>query len=675
MNGIQALCVVGIRLALAWFYTWILKSLVKTFLPFNIPPSLGIFIFFLAYVFQINTSQKTRARRRQQVVGDAVDRQAADPGPTKPTRSIQSVKVCSLHAGETSISKPLVFDKKPPESDKKGPESDQKSPESEEKPPEFEQKPPKSVPHSIPDEANLGSTPECRQREVEKQILKKLEEMLRACGDLTEWGGTVCRETLTKIYKNQEDQLMQYHDFRTRYVDQLGSIVNVLEGHRKDIAENTSLCNIIKQYRETVENNHKCVQQHIDSVSRTFQAQDKVLTRTREVFDEYDNSNKDVFHSQQKLIEHNHRLIQEHGTSIDSVVSDHVNLVAEYQKELDALALFITANRIFTLMHVTPRWENLGDHTRRTGAGQDGARGTQHLTKGHKKLLKNTQLGMASASVVDNVQKIALTLKNTSQDMIKDTHGKPKGTDEKACPPDRGNNSTKVEHPGWKLGTSGGIDQPKTTVPSQPDGILGTTVNARHAEITEQLRHGQEDMDKLRADIGCIQDCQRTLRAELERREKLRKSRLGVEAFREKLAQQDLGRQTQCREVFSEESWRRLRGDTIEEPADQGTMTSATTTTAATGPTDGCVLNAATTITDPTNVTDPVIMPTAASASNEVVGALAASDHVADAAVEDGNEETVAEDDGEGRLLDESLGHMFARQNWPYKKKPHRTTR
>lgn len=599
------------RLALAWFLTWILESLTKILLPFTIP-TFGIFLLCATYTFQI----------------DFLDQKHPKPVPNDvPDKTISNL-----------------------------------------------------IPNSVHDETLSESAPKCVHLELEdklaavKDLLDSIEEALQLYGQLVEQSGWIFRETLTRIYKEQKEQLRQYNNFRKQYADQFGSIVNVLEGHRKDIADNSrvateqnaSLCNIIGQYRQAFEDNQKYFEEHASWVNKMVGAHDTLIAKTRQLVDEHHDDVQESLNSHKKSIEHNDKLIREQGTLIDKVVSDHANLVAEYQKALDGLALLITANRIFTLIHEASDWKSFGDHTRGVVADRNLTGETQQPTQEHERPISDPQLGTPSANVVDNVQQIARTFRDTSDNMINATHEKPEGMSHRDWVLTRRINSIKVDDHDWNLDTISGIDQLMATVFGQLKGTLQSTVEARHAEEMKKLRKGQEDMEKLRADLDEIQEFRQLVRrmTELEDRRK----DWEAEALREKEAQQKQ-REEEVRRLVREEMDRRA--------VEEDNITSATSTTATSNLTafrDGDTLTA-TTVTDPTDVTYLEPVPTTISADDEDAGVLDTSDHEASAAVVDDDDTDGTGDDGEGRILGDFLGRMLAREDWPNKKKPRRVTR
>lgn len=506
-----------------------------------------------------------------------------------------------------------------------------------------------------------NSGPDGGLTEVKKELYK-VEELLQAYGSLIQQTGIVCRDTFKQIYKEQREHLRQYNDFRKQYVDQFGSIVNVLEGHRKDIAENsrvakeqnTSLCNIIGQYRKNVEDNQNIVLEHIDSVTTALKAQYEASERNQELVEERNDSIRNTLQNQSKLIEDNTKLIREHGKSIDSVVSDHANLVAEYQKALDGVALLITANRIFNLMHEASDWESLGDHAGQVDAKGSSADDKQELSQGHEKPIMGPDLDIASANVVDNVQEIARTFRDRHTEKNKAMEGKPVGRSQRARIHSRANNNTKVEYPGWQ--PVSGIDQLMATVFDQFKTTLQNTVEAQHAEEMRQIRQGLEDMEKLRADLGEIQ--------------KIRQEVREVQAGSERMEQQDREIRTMREEI------RRLRSELSQQVRDEvdqkiaGFESTTTATSNFINSTDGDTATAAT-VTDPTGVTFPGPVPTAGPTDDDNADVLGAFDHEAD----DDATDDEADGPGEGRLLGDFLGRLLAREDWPDKKKTRRKTR
>ncbi|KAG6354002.1 hypothetical protein INS49_004973 [Diaporthe citri] len=494
-----------------------------------------------------------------------------------------------------------------------------------------------------------------------KELLDSIEVALQLYGQLVERSGNAFRETFAQIYKDQKDQLRQYTDFREQYADQFGSIVNVLEGHRKDIADssraateqNASLCNIIGQYRQTVEDNQRAFEEHVNYVNKTIEGHDTLIAKTRHLAGERDDYVQNELNKHTKLIEGNDKLIREQGLSIDKLVSDHADLVAEYQKALDGLALLITANRIFTLIHETPRWKSFGDRTRQFVAEE-----TQQPTEEHAKRISDPKLGTPSANVVDNVQQIARTFRD---DMINAMNAKPDGMSHRDWLATRRISSIKVDDHDWNLDTISGMDQLMATVFGQLKDTLQSAVEARYAEEMKELRQGQEDMEKLRADLGDIQEVRRLLRRLHELEDRMQQHR-ETEALREKEAQQ-ARREEEVRRLVREEMDRRAaEGDTI-----------ASATSDVTASRDGDTLTAAT-ITNLTDLTYPEPIPTGAPAVTGDTGAPESPGHEADDVADDATDK---DDDvsGEGRLLGDFLGRMLAREDWPDKKKPRRMTR
>lgn len=590
MDATQLTAIVASRLFLAWIFTWILKGLVKIFLPFSIPYSC-LYLICLAYSIQIKV-----------VVNKPSQSEPSQPDPKSSSKCVH----LELGDGLTEVKKELGI----------------------------------------------------------------VEELLEAYGTLIEQSGIVCREAFTQIYREQKEQLRQYNDFRRQYADQFGSIVNVLEGHRKDIAETsraatedkTSLCEIIGQYRQIVEDNQKFVRVHIDSVTETLKTQHTAVTRHEELADSRDDAIQDTLRKQSKKIEHNSELIQEHGTSIDNVVSAHADLVAEYQKALDGLALLITANRIFSSIHEAPQWKSFGDHTRRVVAEEDLTDETKQLqlTQDHEKRISHLQLGTASANVVDNVHQIARTFRGTYDDMITAMNEKPEGMRHRDWLAGRRINSLKVDHDHHRNpDTTSGVGQLMATVFGQLRDTLQSTVEARHAEAMGQLRRGQEDMERLRAEIGDIQGLRRQVREAQARRERLSEQDREIRALREEI--------------------RRLRGDVcqhVRDGIDQVLAESHSSTTATSNVTafrDGDTLTAAA-VTDPTDVTDSFHIPAAAPTHNDDAEALDASGPEAEMVVDD-EEDNGAGSDCEGRLMGDFLGCMMSREDWPDKKKSRRKTR
>lgn len=354
-----------------------------------------------------------------------------------------------------------------------------------------------------------------------KEELDTAEELLQAYSSFIDESGIVRRDTFTEVHKEHKEQLKRYNDFISQYADQFGSIVNVLEGHRKDIAENSraateqnlSLCDLIGQYKQIVDNNQEFVLLQIDRIAETLKGQDKAITRNRELADERDESIQNTLRIQWKLIGDNTELTRKHGASIDNVISDHATLAAEYQKALEGLALLITANRIFSSIHESVDWESLGDHTKKeTRLVEE----TRELTQDHE-VIKAPDPGLASASVVDNVQQIALAFSEKDGEKTKTAHEKSDEINERPWLFSRKKNDGKVEYPGWE--PVNGMDQLMATMFDQLNTTLQNTVETRHAEEMRQLRQGRKDMEKLRAELGDIQELRQQVRKLQEGRE------------------------------------------------------------------------------------------------------------------------------------------------------------
>lgn len=493
-----------------------------------------------------------------------------------------------------------------------------------------------------------------------KEELDTAEELLQAYSSSIDKSGIVCRDTITQIHKEQKEQSRQYNDFRTQYVDQFGSIVNVLEGHRKDIAENSrvateqnlSLCNLIEQYKQIVDNNQEFVRLHIDRITETVKGQDKAITRNRELAGERDESIQNTLRIQWKLIGDNTELLRKHDISIGNVVSDHATLAAEYKKALDGLALLITASRIFSSIHESVGWENLGDHTRKEERLFEE---TQGLTQDDE-VIKAPDPGLASASVVDNVQQIALAFSDKHGENMKAVHGKSDETDQRPWLFSRKKNDGKVEYPGWE--PVNGMDQLMATMFDQLNTTLQNTVETRHAEEMRQLRQGREDMEKLRAELGDIQEVRQQVRE--------------LQAGREIIAQKD-GEIKALREEI-----RTIRSEVYQHVRDEMDQQLAEIKNATTAPSNlsTCTCGntvAATAITDPSQVTHPGPLPAVARTDDDA-DAVNTWDHEADDAVDDAtDDETDGPDDG--RLLGDYLGRLLAREEWPDKKRSRRKTR
>lgn len=519
-----------------------------------------------------------------------------------------------------------------------------------------------------------------------KKELDDVEQLLEDYGSLIEASGTICQTTFTRIYKEHKEQLRKYSDLSKHYAEVFGSIVNVLEAHGEDIADNfrftteqsTSLCEVIKQYRQMVEDNRKLVNKHIDSVAGTLERQDKAITQNRELFDERDGAIHGRLDNHSQLIEQNNKLIQEHGTSIDKVVSDHADLAAEYQKALDGLVALITANRISALMDETPGWKSLGSRSWRVHGGKESPSDIRQLAQEPEQPVKAPETGISSVNVIDNVQDIARTLRGTRNEMIKPIHGNPKGTGGRRRRARRqDNNPTKpVEHPDREPDTSSGKDQMVVTASGVLNETLQTTAEAGQAEEMNRILQGQEDMKKLRAEIGDIQQLRGMVREAQELREKLtlaeeKQARLEkeVEKMQRDQARCEKAREAERDEALREEVRKVLREEMSRKPVKEDTTTT-TATTNLTASTDGDTATSST-ITDPTDASYPIPNPT----GNGDDDARNPSDHGADVAADDEEGDNRAGDSNEGRMLGDSLGRMLAREDWADKKKPRRKTR
>lgn len=356
-----------------------------------------------------------------------------------------------------------------------------------------------------------------------KKYIELLEELLQGYGTVIEHTGTACLQAFREIYKEQKNHLSQYNSFTEQYSEQFGFVVNILEGHRKDIEEasraakgnNLSLCNIIGQYRQTIDENQGVVRQHMNSTVSALRNQRDLITTNRELADARCDSMQQTLQSHTQLIEHNGKLIQEHGSSIDKVLSDHAELVAEYQTALDGLALLNAANHIISLIDKPSGWETLGNATQEVDDDVlvDGPR-TQ-LAQEREKLTKGRGPGVAPPSMIENVHELARAFGRTSNVTIKAVDEKPEGIRTGASPFSRDNDAMFGEyHPNWE--SHSGMDQVMATIYGQiRDTVQATvkaTVDAQHIEEMKQLRKAQEDIEQLRANLGEIQEYRQLIR-------------------------------------------------------------------------------------------------------------------------------------------------------------------
>lgn len=354
--------------------------------------------------------------------------------------------------------------------------------------------------------------PEVRKEVSEtKEEIDKIEELLQVSGTLIETTATICLPVLRQIYKDQKDHLRQYHNFRKQYADQFGFVVNILEGHRKDIVEasraatetNVSLCNIIGQYRQTIDENQNAVRQHLKSTGDVLKRQEDLIASNRVRADARCISIEDAVNTHAQLIEQNKRLIQEHGTSIDNVVSDHSELVTEYQAALEGLASLTAANRLFSLIHKPSGWETLGDSSQEID--DNGLEACAQTQLAREKLINGPGLGVAPASMVETVHELSRTFRQTYNARIKAVHGKPEGTGQEGSLSSRNNDAIPGKHhPSW--GTDSGMDQIMVAIYSQLQDTVQAAVKAQHVEGIEQIQKAQEDIEKLRAGLAEIQE-------------------------------------------------------------------------------------------------------------------------------------------------------------------------
>lgn len=361
-------------------------------------------------------------------------------------------------------------------------------------------------------------TPECDPLEIGdrvtqiKTVLDEIEKTIQEHGKWIDESGTVFRDTFMNIHKRQKEQLRLYEEFKKQHGDEFGAIVSVLEGHRREIAENsraateenTSLCNIIAQYRATVEENQTAVEGHMSSINTAFKDERILTAQTREIADKrYESiqntldshaklidenmkryeSIQNTLDSHSKLIEENMKLVREHGTSIDKVVCDHASLVAEYQNALDDLAMLITASRIFALIHETSDWKSFGGPTERVVAEEDLAEDAQQLiAQEDEERTEKFKPGIVPAELVDNLQQITRTYRDISADMSKAALGNDEGAAQRDWLLARGNSPKGADGNDRTPDTSSGIGQMMATVFGQLRDTLQSTVESRHAE-------------------------------------------------------------------------------------------------------------------------------------------------------------------------------------------------
>lgn len=531
------------------------------------------------------------------------------------------------------------------------------------------------------------SAPKCDPREIGdwvaqiKKVLDQIEKTIQEHGKWIDESGTVFRDTFMNIHKRQKEQLRLYEEFKKQHGDEFGAIVSVLEGHRREMAENsraaaeenTSLCNIIAQYRATVEENQTAVEGHMSSINTAFKDERILTAQTREFADKRYESIQNTLDSHAKLIEENMKLVREHGTSIDKVVCDHASLVAEYQKALDDLAMLITANRVFALIHETSDWKSFEGHTERVVAEEDLAEDAQQLiAQEDEERTEKLKPGIGPAELVDNLQQITRTYRDISAEMSKAALGNDEGAAQRDWLLARGNSPKGADGHDRTPDTSSRMEQMMATVFGQLTDTLRSTVESRHAEEMRQLLQGQEDMKKLRADLKPLQEFSQLLRDIHEVQDDLRRikelialrdeeARLKQERREEEAARRKQ-REVEVRRLVREEMDRRA----AEEKANATSATTPTTTTGLTATTDEDTVTLAT-ITNPTHVTypKPVSAATSTDDDEEDGGALYYySDDDGDAeALADVNGVDGAGDDGEGRLMGDFLGCMLAHED------------
>lgn len=306
------------------------------------------------------------------------------------------------------------------------------------------------------------------------QALDRVQGLIEACGDMVERTGTRFLESFRQIHQQHRDQLRQYNEFRKEHDEKLGSVDGTLDDRRTEISEvsrtvaqNYSLlCNLIAQYQRDVENNQSTVQQHIDSVNTILLGQDEAIKAIRQDATKCTGSIQTKLDGYARAAEDNKKLVKEYGASVNRVVSDHTQLVAEYQVALDGMVTLHTANRVFSLVHVPCGWETLGN------IAED--------VEDPSGLLSGAQ----PASMVDNVKELSRTFRGISNRKVKAT-------------------------------TPETMDPMLATVLSQ----VQVAVQAQHTKEAGQLRKAQEDIEKLRADLGEVEEFRRAVREreELER--------------------------------------------------------------------------------------------------------------------------------------------------------------
>lgn len=298
------------------------------------------------------------------------------------------------------------------------------------------------------------------------QQLDEMQGLLETHGDWAEKIGDAFLKSLERIHKKQRDQLRQHNDLGHDYDEKLGSVVNVLDDLRDETTEaaraaaenNTSLYNTIGQHRQDIENNQSAFQQYTSSVNTILLRQDRAIESVREDVAEHTGSFQLKLDGHAQTVEENKRLVKESGALINSVVSDHAQLIAEYQAVVDGMVSLNTANHVFSLVHTPYGWETLGDV----------AEGTNDRM--------GAQPGAQPASMVDSVQELSRAFRGTADQAAQ------------ASP---------------LL-----MDQMIATVLSQ----VQETVQAQQAKETGQLLQAQEDIEKLRADLGEIEEFRRVIR-------------------------------------------------------------------------------------------------------------------------------------------------------------------
>ncbi|KAG8167359.1 hypothetical protein KVR01_003048 [Diaporthe batatas] len=319
--------------------------------------------------------------------------------------------------------------------------------------------------------------------EVKKlaQALDRVEGLLEHYGDMVERTGTSCVEAFRQIHKQHSDQLKRYTDFRNEYDDKLGSVGGALDARRHETAEvsrtaaqNYSLlCDLIAKYQRAVEENQDAAKQHMGSVSDVLLGQDKAIAAAREHVTLRVGEFQAQLEAQERAAEENRGLVREYGADVNRVVSDHARLVGEYQAALEGVVCLNTANRVFSLVRVPYGWETLGD-TAEDVEDHGGARsGAQPAT------------ATATGSMVDNVQELSRTFRTQSNQTANT------------------NKATPQETP---------MEQMLADMLSQ----VQDTARAQRAEEAGQLRQAQADIEKLRADLGEIEEFRRVIRERQE---------------------------------------------------------------------------------------------------------------------------------------------------------------